>query len=189
MAMKILHAKSKGETIDLGECDTDEMSALDKEEAKRWKGKVVPPVKNEFQKIARKTWQCDIVPNGYMAFDVIDHEDTNYNVDLNKAMRSSCLNSSGLCLIPTFKRGPTAKQRKRGPEELRKLPKRSRTVRCKNCGGLYHNSATYQGQGSRSSKIIRKRNPLSDCNTEGKRSGGRPRKQVLQLSICEQSSS
>jgi len=92
-------------------------------------------------------------------------------------------------LLKTFKRGPTAKQRKRGPEELRKLPKRSRTVRCKNYGGLYHNSATYQGQGNRSSKIIKKRNPPSDRNIEGKRSKGRPRKQVLQLSIYEQSSS
>ena len=27
--MKILYDKYKGETIDLGECDTDEMSALD----------------------------------------------------------------------------------------------------------------------------------------------------------------
>ncbi|KAJ8432146.1 hypothetical protein Cgig2_006848 [Carnegiea gigantea] len=29
MTIKILHVKYKGETIDLGECDTDEMSAID----------------------------------------------------------------------------------------------------------------------------------------------------------------
>jgi len=49
--------------------------------------------------------------------------------------------------LKTFKRGPTAKERKREPEELRKLPKRNKTVRYKKCGGLYHNSATHQGQG------------------------------------------
>ena len=55
-----------------------------KEEAERWKGNFVPPMKTELQKIARESWQCDIVPNGYMTFDVTNHEGTNYTVDLNK---------------------------------------------------------------------------------------------------------
>ncbi|KAJ8421027.1 hypothetical protein Cgig2_015468 [Carnegiea gigantea] len=70
--------------------------------------------------------------------------------------------------VRTLKGGLTAKERKWGLEELWKQCKRSRTVRCKKCGGLYHNSAAYQGQGNRPFKIIRKGSPLLMAMQKGR---------------------
>ncbi|KAJ8436647.1 hypothetical protein Cgig2_029893 [Carnegiea gigantea] len=92
-------------------------------------------------------------------------------------------------LDPPFvvkKRGPITKDRVRGPEEGRKRPTRSRTVRCSKCNGLYHNSLTCKGQGNKPSIRIKKRPAPSDGT--GQKHRGRPRKQAPVSTVCQPSS-
>ncbi|KAJ8448107.1 hypothetical protein Cgig2_031831 [Carnegiea gigantea] len=92
-------------------------------------------------------------------------------------------------LDPPFvikKRGPIAKDRVRGPEEGRKRPTRSRTVRCSKCNGLHHNSLTCKGQGNKPSIRIRKRPAPLDGTGQKRR--GRPRKQAPVSTVCQPSS-
>ncbi|KAJ8433022.1 hypothetical protein Cgig2_015449 [Carnegiea gigantea] len=171
MAMKILHVKFKGETIDLAATAYNiwehEMAMAQLQEAS-------PIAHAWLLKEPKQYWWRYLFDPKHKAPD----NTTNFWALLDPPLK-------------TFKRGPLAKERKRGPAELRKLPKRSRTIKGKKYGGLHHNSATCHGQRNRPSSIImkRKRNPPFDGNAGGKRPRGRPMKQVSHLSICEQSSS
>ena len=92
-------------------------------------------------------------------------------------------------LDPPFvvkKRGPIAKDRVRGPEDGRKRPTRSRTVRCSKCNDPHHNSLTCKGQGNKPSIKIRKR-PAPLYGT-GQKRRGRPRKQAPVSTVCQPSS-
>ncbi|KAJ8421966.1 hypothetical protein Cgig2_008423 [Carnegiea gigantea] len=101
-----------------------------------------------------------------------------YNEVIPIQMRGSNPNPNGPYLIhffTTLKRGPIAKERKRGPKELRTYKK---------FGGLHHNSTTCEGQGNRPSKIVGKMKPPFDSNGEGQGPIERPRKQHNSASMC-----
>ncbi|KAJ8434368.1 hypothetical protein Cgig2_031614 [Carnegiea gigantea] len=167
MAMKILHVKYKGETIDLGECDTNEIfpSPELKKAANAYNIWEYEMAMGQLQEasLAAHVWLLR-EPKQHWCRYLFDpkHKAPDNTINFVETFNMFWPKFQWPLLDPplkTFKRGQTAKERKRGPEELRKLPKRSRTIRWKKCGGLHHNSATCQGQGNRPSKIIRKRNP------------------------------
>ena len=103
-------------------------------------------------------------------------------------IKDSGLPSSGLCWTPLLwlKTRTNCKRQVKGPEEGRKKPTGSITVRCSTCNGLHHNSVTCTCQGNKPSTKTQK-NTAPSSGT-GHKHRGRPRKHPLVTTVSQQSS-